>query len=269
MHEIQLKKYKDNAPIVSDDKLNDEALMILQDYKPELLDKAMPIDYQHFIEFYLKLNLQFGDIYNKSGDGKILGATSFNDESKIVIYNEDRSKLQKILLKRGSIILDNSLLKVGQEGRQTITGLHEGGHWLMHQKYYSENPQQISMFDLLPTENNDNKMVSCKKEIIECSDKRELITPIDFMEHHANVLAAALAMPYKTVIPLCEEYLKHRGYRNRAISVKTHKDSIVYKGLKCLCSNTYKVSQKAAEIRLNKLGILVDKENNNMLNFLF
>jgi len=97
------------------------------------------------------------------------------------------------------VIIDNSVMQPGKEGLALFTGLHEGGHIMLHSSVYvSGCANQLSLF-----EDALSPLVSCHRDEIEnfagaMSRKR---SPAEWREHHADYFAAALAMPHATFKP--------------------------------------------------------------------
>lgn len=119
------------------------------------------------------LNLEYQYIRN---NGRILGETVF-DDSYIPVYNMDKKEYELIFVKRGTIILDASLLRCKSRGRQRFTAAHELAHWLIHQEMYSGTGDAAAML----------------KDIKKSSDVDKRI------EQQADMLASALLLPINQV----------------------------------------------------------------------
>ncbi len=76
-------------------------------------------------------------------------------------------------LKKGTIIIDNSLLKKNQLARGRFTLCHELGHWILHRHIYeaNQNENQISIFDGLNEEKA--SLVKCRDIDIESTHDRK------------------------------------------------------------------------------------------------
>jgi len=114
----------------------------IKDYDPSLLQgcpRAIPIE--DMIEKQYGLSIEYQYIRN---NGRILGATVFEDDY-IPIYIEELGKYNLVKFKRGTIILDASLLCCQGDGRLRFTCAHELAHWLIHQELYSGTENVASM----------------------------------------------------------------------------------------------------------------------------
>ena len=114
----------------------------IKDYDPSLLQgcpRAIPIE--DMIEKQYGLSIEYQYIRN---NGRILGATVFEDDY-IPIYIEELGKYNLVKFKRGTIILDASLLNCYGDGRLRFTCAHELAHWLIHQELYSGTENVASM----------------------------------------------------------------------------------------------------------------------------
>lgn len=254
------RKYKNKVPYISDAEIDAYAEAVVGDYNSKMLKEVTPIDYMHFLESYLRLDFRFADIYFGSGDDPVLGATAFNNGDKLKIFDKDNERTDKVTLQRGSVVLDNSLTQDSMERRQLFTGLHEGGHWLMHQRYYSENREQCSFFE--PT----YAVACCRTSDIEPKGKRELITDADFLEHQANVFASAIAMPKAIVLKVAPAVLSEIGLTGSRLYLRKDDDSIFAQSEVVFhFSNLFNLSKQATKIRLEKLRVIVDSDGRDLL----
>lgn len=260
MIQFNCRKYKNKVPFISDAEIDIFAEAVINDYRPKMFKEVMPIDYMHFLESYLGLDFRFADIYFGSGEEPILGATAFNDGDKLKIFDKQRERSDKITLQRGSVALDNSLTADNMERRQLFTGLHEGGHWMMHQLYYSKNREQFSFFE--PAYD----IACCRTSDIEPRGKRELVTDEDFLEHQANVFASAIAMPRAAVLRITPTVFSELNLTGSRLHIRkddqsySAQDEVVF-----AFSEIFNVSRQAAKIRLEKLKIIVDSDGNDLL----
>lgn len=104
---------KNNTPILKDVEIDDLAEMILYDYKPKLLKEPGPINYLHFLESYLGATIEFKDIYYD--DKPIWGATSFNDDEPLKVFDRENMCIKPEKLKRRTIVIDNYVMQEGKE----------------------------------------------------------------------------------------------------------------------------------------------------------
>ena len=120
-----------NTPILFDREIDDFAHEVLADYKPGLLRKPSAIRFEHFLESYLGATLLYEDIYHDDPERPIFGATAFRD-STLKVFDRENKCVKKIGVSANTVIIDNFVMQRGKEGLATFTGLHEGGHILIH-----------------------------------------------------------------------------------------------------------------------------------------
>lgn len=241
----------DNTPIISDMEIENLVEGLLGDYKPELLERPMPVTPEHFAEAYLELSIDYQRIF--SPEDNVVGTMVFNNEY-LPVYGDD-GEVHRIRIPANTIVIHEATAcddKLQAFMRFTI--LHECGHAWMHGRVYRRNPLWILLG------NKSSQMVKCfRSSLTEC---RKLTTEADFREHQANVFAAAVAMPRATFVPYANQLLKAYGLAER-LSVESSNEYFsiceAYSALLADLAETYKVSLQAADIRLHKLG-LVDSE---------
>ena len=156
------KKDKNNVPVMSAKEMDELAEMLINDYKPALIKEPQPINYEHFLEVYLGVNLQYLDI---TADATILGMIAF-DDGRVQIYDNALGCQKSIEITEGSVLIDNHLLASDKIGRLRFTALHEGGgHWWCHRGVYAKNKGQLSL-DFF---NNQHKqsMIQCRLNSVE------------------------------------------------------------------------------------------------------
>ncbi|MEG0793787.1 MAG: ImmA/IrrE family metallo-endopeptidase [Lachnospiraceae bacterium] len=166
------------------ERLEKKAIEILSIYHDgELLKKPMPMDVDHFAEFYLKATIDFA---NLSQDGLTLGCTCFND-GILMVWDDERKKEYPIDVKKGYIFIDNKVLEYEVEARVRFTIIHECSHWILHKRFYYQKPGCP-----IPK-------INCSVYHIENWSKRPPMSDEDIREWQANRLGAALIMPAPTV----------------------------------------------------------------------
>jgi hypothetical protein len=124
--------------------------------------RAIPIEK---IAHHLGLTIEYQCLRK---NGVVLGEMVY-DDSLVAVYLDTGSEKGYTLIpvKGGTIILDESLLRRGREGRLRFTCAHEIAHWLCHKKIYAgtgqasasgnpkksseENPQVERQADILGT----------------------------------------------------------------------------------------------------------------------
>lgn len=258
----KIDRRNNNTPILSDAEIDEFALAVLKDYKPALLKEPGKIKFQHFLESYLGVNLEFHDIYYEEDEKPILGATAFSD-GKLKIFNKEDMCISSITVCSGTVIIDNSVMEEGKEGLALFTGLHEGGHVLIHPGVYSSGcPGQMNLFseELSP-------IVCCRKGSIESSGTfRKKRTPEEWREHHADYFAAAISMPKPVFIPVARNLMReHNIYKDHiTYGVDDDMDYIAHDLIPESLSEVFGVSKTAAFIKLKKCELVMDKPTHDM-----
>ena len=254
-----LRVDRSNIPIVSDKEIDEYAHAVLEDYKPELLCTPSAIRVEHFIERYLRVTFEAKDIYYEENESPIWGATAFQD-SWIKVFDRERNRVLPIEIKKDTIILDNYVMKEGKEGLALFSGLHEGGHFLIHPGVFSQNCEgQTSLFQA-----ETQQIVCCRRENVESLEPtRRRRTREEWLEHHADYFAAAIAMPNVTFKPFLKQLMRKSGIQEDRIVLGNcyNRDIFACNELPSSIANTYGVSKKAAFIKLRKCGFIVSVQD--------
>ncbi len=242
---MYIPKFKINSekvPILKAKEIDAIAERFIAEYDPAMLNHATAINIESFIEFYLKLEMEYDDL---SEDGNCLGMTVFNDTEHVPAFDRINRKERYISAKAGTVIIDNTLLEPGQEKRLRFTLGHEAGHWVFHKAFYGYDPGQMTLFDL------DTAYVRCRS--INSKYLYENTYNWDsekWMEWQADRFAAGLLMPEVTV----RKYASKFASAKNGFDVKTLVESV---------SAIYEVSKQASFYRLFDLGIITPKSEND------
>lgn len=245
MFEPYFKCKKNGIPILSDAEIDDHAEEFIKDYDKTLLTNPRAVDIEHFAEYYLGLQQEYNYL---SHCGLILGRMVFNDTDRIPVYDVEAKRAEYTSADRGTILLDNTLLEENNEYRLRSTVGHECGHWIYHPGYFYVDPYQMTLFQ-------DETKIStgCRTTDIE-GGKRNLVTPTDWVEHHAKYFSAAILMPKTAFLkvaknPATREYIRDycNGYREDDF-LASHVASI------------FNVSPASAKIRIMQLGVSMEEE---------
>lgn len=245
----------DNTPIIRDVEIEELVEDLIRDYKPELLEKPMALNPEHFAEKYLGLSIDYQRIV--SPDDNIVGAMVFNDEC-IPVYGDD-GEIHLIRVPADTMLIHEDIAnKAKFRTFMRFTMCHECGHAWLHGKVYRRNEDQLVLFG---GERNNPQMVKCfRSSLTEC--RKPLVTEEDFREHQANVFAAAVAMPKTTFLPYTKQLLEEYGLWGK-VSKQYVGDSLlfyeVYSAFLMKLTEIFDVSYRSAEIRLQKMG-LIDSE---------
>lgn len=249
------KKDKNNVPVMSAKEMDELAEMLINDYKPALIKEPQPINFEHFLEVYLGVNLQYLDI---TSDATILGMTSF-DDGRVQVYDNELGREKSIDITEGSVILDNHLLASDKIGRLRFTALHEGGgHWWCHRGVYARNKGQLSL-DFTYNKPKQS-VIKCRVNSVENFAYRRHTTREDWMEYQADYMASAIAMPKTPFKVVADQILKHAGIRNKGIvmGMDAETDLFAMQEFPCLIADVFEVSRQAAEIKLKNFGFIKD-----------
>lgn len=215
------------------------------EFCPKALEAPKPIDEDRFLTEYLGLTQDFQYL---SHCGLYLGMIVFEDSNKIIVYNEEENKAEYIHVKKGTVIIDNSLLEENQYHRYRFTAIHEGGHWIFHRHKYCKKTEEIPLYDICSTSS-----FKCRANNIDFKFKRlEEWNDDDRMEWQANYFSSAILMPKSMMVKLCNdksivEELTFQSYWN----IHLYTNLLIRK-----VSEVFNVSKKAAEVRLNNLNLI-------------
>ena len=254
----RVDRNNNNTPILSDAEIGQYAHAVLADYKPKLLKEPGAIRFEHFLESYLGATVLYHDIYSDDPERPIFGATAFNDE-ELKVFNRERMCVSTVHVPAHTVIMDNSVMQEGKEGLALFTGLHEGGHLLIHPGVYATVCEgQISLL-----EDELSPILCCRRDNIEnFASGRRTRTPAEWREHHADCFAASLAMPTATFVPFVNRLLhKYDVWKGRIVTgLDDDLDYLAEVLLPFEISEVYGVSKKAAFIKLKKSGFVMDKK---------
>lgn len=237
MYQPKLRKQRNGIPVLKNCEIDDHAEAFLRDYNATLLTTPQPIDIEAFAEFYLNLSLDY--VY-LSHCGLILGRMIFQETERVPVYLPEQSCADYLYAKRGTLLIDNTVLEDQKEYRLRSSIGHECGHWLFHSDYYTGKVQRNHQRNVHLAE-----LSGCKDTDIvggaELIGRRRLITDLDWLEHHAKYFSAAILMP-KTPFLF-------------AISDMADRDLLNDAELSEKLADTFQVSPASVKIRLSQLGI--------------
>lgn len=245
MYTPQFRIRGKGVPILGNAEIDFHAEAFLRDYNPSLLTNPQPINIEELAEYYLGLTMEYDYL---SHNGFIWGRMVFNDTGRIPVYLPDEGRADYIPAKRGTVIIDNTLLDDDNEYRLRSTVGHECGHWVFHSSYYTFDPNQLSLFDM-----DGMAATACRKQDIEgdVEGRRRLESDQDWLEHHAKYFSAAILMPKTMFVKVVDE-LETRS--------KIPKECWAFRDdyLANYLSETFNVSPTSAKIRLKQLGLSVE-----------
>jgi Zn-dependent peptidase ImmA (M78 family) len=255
MVKLNFRTKKNGVPILSKYEIEEMAEMIIRDYDEDIYSNPKSLDIEHFSEYYAELELDYQDLTNNKS---ILGMTVFND-CYIPVYDAVHNKAKKIPVHEGTVLLDNSLLAEDQLRRGRFTLSHEVSHWFLHQEKYRTDKNQVSIFD----DKQSQPVIKCRATNIESNSKKKLITDDDWIEYHADHMAAALLMPKKAFTNVVKDKFSSAGIRSRYYKIRTDfEQSVRLEEITYEIADIFDVSLTATKIRLMDLGFVKDEQEN-------
>jgi len=243
----RVDRNNDNTPILSNKEIDEFAHAVLEDYDPNLLREPGMINYEHFIESYIGMDIFFKDIYYKENTPPIYGITVFRDGT-VKLFDREENRVANPIIRANTIIMDNYVKK--NEGMAMFTGLHESGHIFLHQGVFSVF--RAGQICCRREKNEDNKQNSQSQWTAE-----------EWREHHANHFAGAIAMPDITFIPFVANTLRDEYdiYKRSIVLGEDDDLDIVAKHLLPERINeVYGVTKKAALVKLKKSGFVISQK---------
>jgi Zn-dependent peptidase ImmA (M78 family) len=129
-----------------------------------------------------------------------------------------------------------------RENRLRTTMAHEFGHVHFHRYLWAGKLAAGCLFDRLSTE---NKAICKRDAILNARD-------YDWMEWQAGYVSGAVLMPATSTRRLVSDYCETRGLHGAVALISEHGRAIVG-----MTTEAFQVSEEAARVRLQKLGLLV------------
>jgi len=239
------------TPVMSNQEIDEFAEAVLADYNSELLKKPGKIDMEDFVEYYIKADVIFKDIYYEDPTKPIRALTILND-GKIKIFDRDNNCVSYTDVPARAVVIDNEVTEKGKEGIELFSGLHEAGHIILHWDVFVDKYGN-------PYEKNDDEFASvicCQRSTIENINFSGNRTLYDWQEHQADYFAAAISMPNRTFRPFVTQILRENKIYKGSIMLKpnTYSGILADELLPQYISDTYGVSKRAARIKLRKCG---------------
>lgn len=255
---LHYRKRSNGLPILSMKEIDEFAELILYDFNASILKEPAPVDMESLLEFYLGVGLDYQNLtHNKT----ILGMTVFND-CHIPVYDANNKTVKIIPVSAKTVLIDNLLLKQHQKGRYRFTLGHEASHWVLHRDKYLEKKQQTCLFKVDEVLSS----VKCRATDIEnTSECRTITTDHDLMEWQADHMASALLMPKRTFLLAVHEILEQGGIHEERIPSGIW--DMIIRTVTFKIAEIFQVSQQAARIRFDQLGIIGDEDERQLMLF--
>lgn len=198
-------------------------------------DDILPTPIDQLARNYLGLEVVFAPL---SPDGSVCGLTTYANTR---FTTEEKGILRSFDLKENQVVLDQRFIQPGQVkrlcGKRRFTLAHECAHQILFQLESAE--MKARWKDVYST----RKAYSL----------RDLKSKEDWNEWQANVLGAALLMPWREVELAMQKFAGGRTFRNYGGRFSFLDERV----LAFLCQ-TFGVSRAAIIIQLRELGHLED-----------
>lgn len=130
--------------------------------------------------------------------------------------------------------------------RQNFTFSHEFGHLVLHRE--------------LKLKGSDPDIKDTERDLI--TGKKKLVSPIDWVEWQANKFASCFLLPRSTVITALVTKQLEMGIRKNLGTIYLENRTYSYRDCETVIGHlqdTFMVSKTVVRIRLEELGLLLDK----------
>lgn len=225
-------------PIIKNSFIDYHAEKMIYDYCPDIYKNPRPIDVEDLVFSYMGLKQDFNYLSNS---GFIWGRMVFRDTAKIPIYIPETNEADYMPAKRGTIIIDNSIVEDRKDFRYRSTVVHECGHWVYHQQLFMNS-----------SESKVKNATLCRAYDID-SNLKVLKTDLDWIEHQAKYFSGALLMPKSVVVKICSNLEEKID-----LSEDFCKFKVTYMAKRI--AQTFNVSQESAKVRIQQLGLVMSKQ---------
>jgi Zn-dependent peptidase ImmA (M78 family) len=132
-----------------------------------------------------------------------------------------------------------------RENRLRTTMAHEFGHVHFHRYLWADKLSARGLFDRMSSE---NKAICKRDAILNARD-------YDWMEWQAGYVSGAVLMPATAIRRLAFDYCEPRSLHGAVALVSEHGRTIV-----AMVTEEFQVSEEAARVRLQKLGLLAPSD---------
>lgn len=217
---------------------------VLKEYLPTTLEWPQPLDIEYLASECLFLEVKHMYL---SSNGGILGMVTFAD-TPVEGLLDATFQLVDTTIPMATVLIDMSLIGKENKARWRYTLAHECSHWICHRSYHSPDNR---------TYNFRRGLVACRADNIERNQmvKSPISSDYSWEEWQADGLAAALLMPKEMFKEAFYSEMKKVGLRQGYL-VKGENETKAYCVIRGLM-DVFKVSNKATQIRLLQLGLIV------------
>lgn len=217
----------------------------LQRYYPMNLEYPQPLNAVEYLEECLGLKVKYARLgLPQQG---ILGATVMCDTAEL-IECDPFGQPRVVEETYGTVIISSNLRGVKDLPRRNYTLLHEGGHNQLHREYFdnlSKSPAGVA--------HRHCGYIACRK--VERYRGRTL-TDGEWMEWQADTFAAAMLMPKNVFYDYTRTRIRHTGTTSGYLVEGRSKDQRAFREIILDVCSAFRVSQRAAQIRMIHLGLI-------------
>ena len=223
------------VPYLSDRYIDETCEELVRRFDPMAAEHLHPVNIEQFITRFMGLKLEKEYL---SCDGSVLGANVIVDTDRFPVFDPVSGRAEYRSVKAGTVFADKSLTEAGRLNRYRFTLAHEAGHAIWHGMYYRA---------LVQKGKTRKAFLSCAPHLTDGrAFDRERLTRQQLIEYQADRSASALLMPAGAVRRLVSTMGEVR-------TMEDVEDRVI------LTAGTFRVSDKAAMIRLQNLGLLGEK----------
>ena len=217
--------------------IEDIATQELKEHCPAMLNYPCAMNTERFLDDH---GLIIKRLYLGIPGHEILGAIVMVDEADVLV-SDTRLRPDVISVDFGTVLIHSGLCSKKYEMRRRYTEMHEVSHWLLHQPYFARS---------------DSSYIACRS--VE-RYKMPRKTEHDWLEWQADTLAAALLMPRDVFYDYARTAIRNAGARQGYLCEGNAADRKIYHQVIQDISSRFRVSKKAAQIRMIHLGLIKTK----------
>lgn len=210
---------------------------VLREYSPENLSYPAPLDIEGLLE---KLGLMIKRTYLGFPGRDILGATVMGDMDVVPEYSGITMQVEMVEETYGTVLINLALNGKENLGRKRYTEAHEASHWLLHGDYFKKS--------------DSGQLIACRS--VERYRWAKQRTENDWLEWQADTLAAELLMPRQPFREYARHALEYAGAQRGYLIEGNSLDRRIFNTAIDLITKQFRVSRRAAEIRMIHLGLI-------------
>ena len=242
---MQLNGYRQRENgmyILSRPEIDQISESILAEVCPEHLVHPIPLNINRMI-YETGLDIKFKYIYPL--DSGILGLIVLGDEAEILTLDE---KFNPVITCEGfgTILINLQTMTDDRCYRDRYSEAHEISHYYLHREFF----RRLCGYKAVEP----NEYIACRS--IEIGPRNSAKTENDWMEWQADNLAAALLMPKGIYIEYAGQMIRKAGIRKGYLVTDNHTDQNMAQNIIRQVANKFKVSCRAAQIRMLHLGLI-------------